>query len=381
MGSTIRFFRLRDYLGGLLLTGIIGLSSAAHTSPLVPEDIAYKTDQPPPATAAASNEVVVGTAELPPDNTASAADATGNSAASASTHYLRDNQCPDQSRSHDQLQKSLLITRFLRSAPHSANAGNLYQAESGVPELIRTNLHSRFNTIGPAVAQQGFALPGLSDSQLKQHARQLAQQARTQFVLSGTIRDMAMTDANSTYNPGLYRQLANGVHDLTGINMFDKRTRVLALEVELRDGFTGELLLSQHYATRGIWNSRQPMGFDSPAFFKTPYGKKVAALSRKISGDIARVVHCQPFMASVDAQPGQAQLLLYGGANNGLHAGDKMNLYQVIMVGSNSHYEVSETRLVKRPIRLHLSEVYPSHSVALVENGSYLNGQYLAVSD
>lgn len=365
---------LARLLGCLLLTSITGLSSAL-ASPLVPADIAYQADSAPAPDASQGEQLIIGTAELP------IAAATQAAPQPAATSYLRANQCPDSGRSHDSLQKSLVFTRFLRSRPHTANAGNLYAAEVGLPELIRAHLNSDYHTIGAAVIQQGFALSGLNDAQLKQHAQKIARSARSQFVLSGTINDMAMTDANTTYNPSLYRQAANGVHDLTGLKMFDKRTRVLELDVELRDGFTGELLLSKRYATRGIWNSRAPMGFDSPAFFKTPYGKKVVSLTKKISADLARTVHCQPFMASVDAQPGQAQIVLYGGANNGLHAGDKMNLYQVIMVGSNSDYQVSETRLVKRATRLHLSEVYPSHSVAMIEGGDYLNGQYLAVSD
>jgi hypothetical protein len=123
------------------------------------------------------------------------------------------------------------------------------------------------------------------------------------------------------------------------------------------------------------------VGFDSPAFYRTDYGRNVKSLARRISREVAEVIHCQPFMASIDSQPGQSHILLHGGANNGLHAGDSLSLYQVVVVGSNTEYQVNETRLVKRDARLHLSEVYPSHSVALVEGGSYLNGHYLAVGE
>jgi hypothetical protein len=64
-----------------------------------------------------------------------------------------------------------------------------------------------------------------------------------------------------------------------------------------------------------------------------------------------------------------------------LHAGDNLHLYHVVVVGPNTDYQVADTRLVKRGARLYLSEVYRSHSIAVVEGGSYLNGSYLAVSE
>lgn len=358
-------------INSLLLTCIISLSSPVLGNSIVPDDIAYKPQSTPKTTQeAAPSGVIVGTGELP--TTASTV---------PPTHYLTSGQCPDRSRSHDNLSKALAITQFRRSSPHTANAGSLHAAEAGLPELIRAQLRQKYQSIGPAVMPMGFASPDLSETQLKQQAQKIARQTRTQFVLSGAIVDMAMLAPDTTYNPSLYRQLANGFHDLTHIKMFDQRTRVMSLEVQLRDGFTGELLLNKTYSTNGIWSLRQPVGFDSPAFAKTHYGKRVKSLANKISTELAQIIHCQPFMAAIDSAPGHPQVLLHGGANNGLHAGDSLSLYQVVVVSSNSEYQVSDTRLVKRETRLHLSEVYPAHSIAVIEGGSYLNGSYLAASE
>lgn len=370
MGSPYPLIRLFQRL---LLTYILGLSSATWAISIVPDDIAYKPA--PVTTTDTKSDVVIGTASLPSGTTAD------TSAPPPDTQYLGSNQCPDQTRSHDNLQKSLVITRFIRSAPHTANAGNLFAAESGLPDLIRAQLSDNYQIIGPAVLPLGFASANLSDTQLKQQAQNIARQTRTQFVLSGTIGDMTMNAPETTYNPNLYRQAANVFHDVTRVRMFDKRTRTLSMDVQLRDGFTGDLLFSKRYLTSGVWNQRKPIGFDSAAFFNTPYGKQVKSLTDKIGTELAQVIHCQPFMAAIDTYPGQAQILLHGGANNGLHAGDNLNLYQVIVVGSSSEYQVANTRLVKRPARLYLSEVYPSHSIAVIEDGSYLNGSYLAVGE
>ncbi|HTF97830.1 MAG TPA: flagella assembly protein FlgT middle domain-containing protein [Cellvibrio sp.] len=401
MGST-RYFcappttrRLRK---SLLLTLVLALGSTLtcpflSASSVVPDDIAYKpkpaTIETPPLT---GGDVMVGTAEIPPaaSSTATGAPDTATQenssinkpvAAKESTRYMPSNLCPDHSGHFVNLQKSLAITRFLRNIPASANAGKLFAAESEVPALIRSHINTDYQTLSPEVLAFGFAPTQLTDAQLKQQAQKIARQTRTQFVLSGAIDDMAMTYPSTTYNPNAYRQVANLFHDVTRVKMFDKRTRVMNLSVQLRDGFTGEILFNKEYSTSGIWNTRSATGFGSPAFYQTHYGKQVIELTQKISKEIAQVIHCQPFMARIDSQPGQTQILLHGGANNGLHAGDTLSLYQVVIAGSNTEYQVNETRLVKRDTRLHLSEVYPSHSIAQVEGGSYLNGHYLAVGE
>lgn len=389
MGSYISPLQVRQVarprMGRLLLTLSLAFGSSllcTHSvagPSIVPDDIAYKPKTTPAEDQ--TNDVVVGTAELPGAPPATATPYPDQIPAPETTQYMGNNLCPDHSGTHINLQKSVTITRFLRASPQSANAGNLFAAESEVPALIRTQLSTNFHSISPNVLAFGFANPTLNETQLKQQAQKIARQARTQFVLSGTIDDMSMSAPDTTYNPNLYRQAANLFHDVTTIKKFDKRTRVMNLSVQLRDGFTGELLFNKQFSASGIWNTRAPIGFDSPAFYKTHYGKQVSLLTEKASREIAQVIHCQPFMASVDSQPGQAQILLHGGANNGLHAGDTLSLYQLIVVGSNTEYQVNETRLVKRDTRLHLSEVYPSHSIAQVEGGSYLNGHYLAVSE
>ena len=179
--------------------------------------------------------MIVGTAELPSGSGGTLSGGTiapDISVTPPATSYLGKGQCPDQSRSHDNLQKSVVITRFLRTSPQTANAGNLFAAESGVPELIHAQLSEQYQSIGPSVLQQGFAATNVNEAQLKQHAQKIAHQSRTQFVLSGTIHDMAMDTPETTYAPNLYRRTANAFHDISGIEKFDKRTRTLSMDVQ-----------------------------------------------------------------------------------------------------------------------------------------------------
>lgn len=283
--------------------------------------------------------------------------------------------------SHNHLQKSLAITAFTRAHPSTSNAGNLYAVEQGFPQLLQDLLMKQHAHLSPNVLSQSFATTPMTEAQRKRHAQMIAKTQQTQFVLSGTIIDMSMASPDATYNPGFFGTAANIFNDMSRERAFDKRKRSFEVAVELRDGFTGEILLQSDYSTRGLWNTRKTVGFNSPAFWETPYGKRVHRLASDMSKEIAQVMDCQPFMASIDARPGQVHILLHGGANNGLRAGDSLRLYQLVVQGSNTEYQVSDTRLIKREANLYLSEVYPSHSIAMIEGGSYLNGQFLAVSE
>lgn len=354
-----------------VITPLVQTESTIASEPLVEPIPIAEIAAPPPAT----NLTPASAHEITP----SADNSTETSRTQASTPKKgsRAVRC----ESHNNLQKSLAITAFTRAQPSTSNAGNLYAVEQGFPQLLQDLLMEQHAHLSPNVLPQSFATTPMTEVQRKRQAQIIAKTQQTQFVLSGTIIDMTMASPDATYNPGFFGTAANIFNDMSRERAFDKRKRIFQVAVELRDGFTGEILLRNDYNTVGLWNTREPIGFNSPAFWKTPYGKRVRTLAGDMSKDIAEVMDCQPFMASIDARPGQVHILLHGGANNGLRAGDNLRLYQVVVQSSNTEYQVSDTRLIKREANLYLSEVYPSHSIAMIEGGSYLNGQFLAVSE
>lgn len=290
------------------------------------------------------------------------------------------NQCGDSDNNH--LQKSLLLTAFPRLSPTSSNAGNLAEAEHLVPELLGQQLLLKHNTLVPAQLAEALQAPGASSDQLlAQQIQQLARAQHTQLVLRGEIVDMSMAHPEATYHPDLYTRVTNSLYDLTGFKTgFDKRDRLFSLELDLHDGFTGQRLFSKRYNTYGLWNETRATGFGSPLFWQTDYGEQIQGLIKRAARDLSEVVQCQPFIALIDARPGQPQILLQGGANNGLRTGDTLNLYQLIVQGSETNYEQHQVRLVNRDTAIELREVYPSHSVGVIKGTNYLTGQFLAVA-
>jgi hypothetical protein len=95
------------------------------------------------------------------------------------------------------------------------------------------------------------------------------------------------------------------------------------------------------------------------------------------SDEVAAVVNCQPYLASVDSRPGRQQIVIHSGSNNGLRSGDSLELYQLDYQPVTGEYQRFDTRLIRRDAQVYLTEIYPSHSVAHVVDQPLLNGQYV----
>lgn len=355
-----------------LLLCLLILSGSANAQ-LVPDDIAFKPAAVTP-TESTQEQPAVEAAQVPTEPP------PVTSSVPAETQPIVEQTRPrNLCKATSQWQKSLVIMAMPRLNPSSSNAGNLYRAETRIPNMLAEALAK-----SPSIKSQLHPLSGrhdLIDDKRRQQTRDIAAKAESQFVLSGEILDMSMRDASTVYSPNLLQALRNHFTDITMMNFADNRDRHFSLRLELRDGFTGDLLLEKYFQTSGIWKETDAIGFDSPALWKSNYGRKIKKLVSRAGRELINNLECQPFMARIDLRPGQNEMMLQAGANNGLNAGDKLNLYQMVVVASENHYDTYQTRLIKRNLHLQLKEVYPSHSVARLMENDLLNGQYLAVGE
>lgn len=288
-------------------------------------------------------------------------------------------QCADTT---NRLKKSLLVMAFPRLTPTTSSAGDLYQAEQQLPQLLSELLVGKHSTITPQQLDQALPSPDASTgAQVALLTQRLASTHRSQFILSGEIVDMSMTTPDATYNPGLYTRVINKFFDvIEAKNRFDKRDRLFSFQLHLRDGFTGEELLTKRYDTFGIWGYAGKVGFGTPLFWKSDYGQQIKGLVNLATNDLSQAINCQPFITQIDSRPGQTQFILQSGANNGLHTGDMLSLYQLIIQGSETRYQEHDVRLVNRNIAIELREVYASHSVGVINGTTYLTGKLVAVA-
>lgn len=297
-------------------------------------------------------------------------------------NHANRNQCADPIL--NSYRKSIAFASFPRLIPASSNAGALYQVDQQLPRLLGDNLRKRHATLTPIHLAEGLSGAEHSDDiRVAAQAQSLAKKHRTQFIVSGEVQDMSMAFPGTAYSPGLYTRFINGAHNLLHINTpLDKRDRIFAFHLQLRDGFTGQILFDNHYQTFGKWKAVRPaeIGFGSPRFWKSDYGKQIQHLVAKASDELAATIDCQPYIARVESRPGKQQVIIRSGANNGLRAGDAMELYQLVVQQAAGEYQFFDTRLVRLNAAMRLTEVYPSHSVAQVSDDILLSGQYLALA-
>lgn len=293
-----------------------------------------------------------------------------------STSY---NLCPEPFA--NSYKKSVGFVSFPRMKPSTTNLGALHQVEQHLPMLIGANLRNRHTLLTPTQISGSLA-DANSHGELATagQVQTLARQHRVQFFVSGEVDDMSLSFPDTLGKPSYYTRFISGAHNLLHINTpLDKRSRVFSFSLQVRDGFTGQLIFNNQYQTFGQWKAvpETDMGFGSPRFWLTDYGKQVQHLVAKASDDVANAVRCQPYMARIDSRPHQQQVVVQSGANNGLRTGDSLELYQLVYQPVTGEYQRFDTRLVKRNGRVYLTEIYPSHSVGHVIDETLLSGQYL----
>jgi Flagellar assembly protein T, middle domain len=358
----------------LLFVVSLGFPLASHAYQLIPDDIAYKPLADTSAVTETPDESVATTIEPSVATEENHSVNTQPDSEKAVTQPLNSN-C----RAHNQWQKTLTIVAMPRVIPTQSSGGNFYQAETYIPRLLAKELNQSIG-VESRFIQQTISYQ-LDEEKKRRQVQTIAAQQGTQFVLHGEILDMSMRDASTVYSPGFVQAVRNNVTDITMMNFSDNRDRLFSLRLELRDGFTGELILEDSFQTTGVWKNPNPVGFTSEVLWKSHYGRRIKQLIHKAGNQIAENLQCQPYMAKIETTPGQTELLLQGGANNGLHPGDKLKLYQLVVMASPNHYDSYQTRLIKRDLQLELKEVYPSHSLAQLKGDDLLNGQYLAVGE
>lgn len=290
-------------------------------------------------------------------------------------------ECPSGA---NQYRKSLLITAFPQRLPGSSNNGGLQAVEQRLPALLGEQLANRHAIDRPRLVALGLPNSRTHSSlELAQQARQLAEEGKAQLILSGEIVDMSMARPNDSFNPGIGSRARNTLVQALKLSpKFDSRQRDFVFEITLRDAITGAALLQRQYHTTGTWEPapRQAPGFDSPAFWKTHYGEQVAELVERASDDLAKEIQCQPLMASLDLSAGAGRVMVHGGFNQGLKAGDQLQLYKLVFRTVPGEYQLYRAHLLDAQLKLTLKELEAGYSLATLSTDLELHGRYVALT-
>lgn len=227
----------------------------------------------------------------------------------------------------DHYHKRVAIAGFAIQHPAQASFGDLGNAERALPQALYEDL-LRSGSVQPfaVTRRQMFADTGDAPTQSQADNRltktvALARQMNVQFVVSGVIRDMSMSDPDA-WGSSIVDRMTRGLG-------FANKKRRLVVDLYVNDGFSGALVDERQFAVTGTWNLDQDLdvGFGTTAFWNSNYGQAVAGLIKKMRDEVINAISCQPFMVRITRVENR-QVFLGAGAASGIRPGDKLKLYR-----------------------------------------------------
>ena len=255
--------------------------------------------------------------------------------------------------------KSIAVTALALPQPQQTTVGRLGDVGLGFTQALLQQLHPLPGV--RAIDASDWVIAGAIEPQ---QVRQIAQQYRAQFVLSGTIRDLSVMD-EPWWKEGLRQlnwPLARG-------------NRLFGVYIQLHDGYSGELVYQSRYATQGSWRAgrHQTLTFGSAAFWQTDYGQQVQQLLVQMVESLQQTVRCQPYIAQIKQVQGR-RLYLSMEAHSGLRPGDRINVYH-----TQQHFDRQQqpfVQLVDTQMVAVVKQVQPNFAIAdLSINAQRLNVQ------
>jgi len=226
------------------------------------------------------------------------------------------------------LGKRVAVTGFPVRYPEQARLGRIDDAG----EIVSRQLQDRLLASGRPVQVYGAAYSRMFDNLLDaptsgtgdnslSNVLPLAREMGVQFVVTGVIRDLGVSDPSAWGTSVLTRmQRSLGTLD---------QSRRFVVDLMMFDGFSGAQIFRQQFAATAVWDAAPGTsgGFGAPEVQKTAYGQAVAGVIADMADTISGVLACQPFMTRVVRVNG-TEVTLASGAAAGLRPGDELHLYR-----------------------------------------------------
>ncbi|WP_179959314.1 flagella assembly protein FlgT middle domain-containing protein [Marinobacter changyiensis] len=284
--------------------------------------------------------------------------------------FVPGQQCPDDRA--PRYRKKLAVAGFtLEHAGQSvfgglgqvgkAVSGMLYQnfRETGSVQPFAAPDRQMFASLGSAPTHAGFG------NRLSKYSA-VSREMGVQFVVSGVVRNVDVHNPDA-WNTSTYAKMKRSLFSAD-------KARDFVVDVVVHDGYTGQVVMEERYATSGRWDVSRTdrVGIDSERFGETGYGQAVSDLLEEISGDITRRLECQPMLVPILEVTGK-DLVLDVGTDSGLLPGVKMNVVRAQSSWANPD---APPRLVDTGVKLHIHSLSLDRSIAwMPEHGGALNIQ------
>lgn len=251
------------------------------------------------------------------------------------------------------LKKRVAVTGFPILYPDQARVGRIDDAGEILPQQLQASLRETgrlqvygattsrlFQDLLNAPTQQKF------DNRLT-NVIQVARELDVQFVVTGVIRDLGVSDP-SAWGTSVLDRLQRGV------GVANQNRRFVA-DLMVFDGFSGAPVYQQRFATEAQWDAGPgaSAGFNSAGFQETAYGLAVSGIMADMSSAVQEALACQPFITRITRVDGN-RVTLASGATAGLRPGDELHLYRsqsfFDSLGGTPELSDSQTRMTLRNV-------------------------------
>ncbi|MBW8190517.1 flagella assembly protein FlgT [Neiella marina] len=220
-------------------------------------------------------------------------------------------QCSSSGLTH-----TITIARFPLAHRQHAAYGGIYDIGAAVSKVMHTSIEQTSNYLkshlwlDEVVAYEPTQL--MPHPEVDALARTLARRTNSQYVLLGQVRDISVSQEESvnlafwTYQP---------------------KPRSLAIELDLLDGMTGELVKRFRYQDRVLWGFPPDQTVDpfSADFWQSDYGKAWGRLLSDAQSDIETALSCAPSIANIINRQ-EAGVIVNMGSLDGISQGQTAKL-------------------------------------------------------
>ncbi len=199
---------------------------------------------------------------------------------------------------------------------HSSHTkvGSVYQ----LPQMISEQLFHRVSTTTTHIDPRVF-LPsqikmkeGMNNNNLRHELAQVSKQSESQYIISGLIKDMSMTERPEAKWKSIFSA---------------DPERFFDLQLYIYDGYTGQQIQILDYSTQAEWpfDTRQMTDVSSRRFWQSDYGQAITEQLVKATGEIDSILKCQPAHGKIIESTGDTIRINLGHSNN-IQVGDKFKI-------------------------------------------------------
>ena len=225
------------------------------------------------------------------------------------------------------LRKRVAVTGFPMVYPEQARIGRIDDAGEILPQLLQAELRGTGNLqIFGATTQRLFDDLLNAPTQQRFNNRltnviQVARELGVQFVVTGVIRDVGVSDPDA-WGSSVFDRMQRGIGAAN-------QNRRFVVDLMVYDGFSGSPVYQERFATEARWDAGPASsdGFGSAGFQETRYGQAVGSLMKDMTSAVNDALLCQPFITRVTRVEAD-KVTLDSGATAGLRPGDELKLYR-----------------------------------------------------